>query len=229
MMKVSNNPAANAIQEVVGGGDPEDGWEEMIDDAGATIGLEATSFGNRMGCGGPNNPPPINQTTLSDLGRIFEQMTTNRAVLFPPGPGPVIAPPNFVFTDTDAYLFMDNDTNELELSGIPAIAKEQGGEIGLDEATIDNFVDDVRLVHKAGSNNTGNTLPVYRTIAGWVSLPINGGADTRDYVYGIFYNNATPTKDTNGDDVPEDTEIGGLLDDVGELLRPVIREALEDF
>ena len=224
MMKVSNNPAANAIQELVGGGNPQTGWNNMLNNAGAAIGLSATSFGNRMGCGGPNNPAPVNQTTLRDLGLMFEQMATNPSVLFPSNP-----PTPFNFPATNAYNFMDNHVNELNNTNIPAVVNEQAGEMGLGAATINNFVAAVRLVHKGGSNNTSNTNPVFRTIAGWVSFPIDGGADTRDYVYGVFVNTATPSVDTDGDGMNEDIALRSLLDDASQMLRPVIRDALEAF
>ncbi|MCA1994405.1 MAG: hypothetical protein LDL41_20505, partial [Coleofasciculus sp. S288] len=100
-----------------------------------------------------------------------------------------------------------------ELNFIQTIVNEQAGEIGLSGATISNFLNDIRLVHKAGNN--GNN---FATLAGWVSLPINAGADTRDYVYGVFINNAT--NNSLGTD---------LRDDAAQMLRPVIRNALEDF
>ena len=96
-------------------------------------------------------------------------------------------------------------------------------------ATINSFLAAVRLVHKGGSNNTSNANPVFRTIAGWVSFPIDGGADTRDYVYGVFVNNATPDVDNDGDGTNDDISLGGLNNEATEMLRPVIRDALEAF
>ncbi len=205
MMKVSNNAAANAIQEIVGGGNPQTGWNNMLNNAGAAIGLTATSLGNRMGCGGPANTPN-NQTTLRDLALLFEQMATDPAVLFPVSP-----PVPFVFPNTNAYNFMDNHVNDSAF--VQTIVTEQAAEIGLDATTIGNFMAGVRNVHKAGNN--GNT---FVTLAGWVSFPINAGAGSRDYVYGLFLNNVT----TNllGTD---------LRQEAGEMLRPVIRDALEAF
>lgn len=209
MMKVSNNASSNAIQEIVGGGNPQTGWNNMLNNAGSAIGLSATTFANRMGCGGPNNVPN-NQTTLRDLGLLYEQMATNPAVLFP------VAPPvPFIFQNTNAYNFMDNHFNELNVANfIPTIVNEQAGEIGLNATTITNFLNAVRLVHKIGNNNGASFV----TLAGWISFPINAGATTRDYVYGVFVNNVT----TNllGTD---------LRDDAAQMLRSVIRDALEDF
>ena len=72
MMKRSNNPAANAVQEIVGAGDPQTGWDNMLDNAGNAIGMSAaTTLTNRMGCSGPSSMPP-NQTTLRDLGLLYE-------------------------------------------------------------------------------------------------------------------------------------------------------------
>lgn len=205
MMKVSNNPASNAIQETVGAGNPQTGWNNMLNNAGNAIGLSATSFGNRMGCRGPSDPPPNNQTTLRDLGLLYEQMATNPAVLFPTSP-----PVPFNFQNTDAYNFMDNHVNEYFIA---AVVAEQAAEIGLPAATVTNFNNAVRLVHKSGNNGTN-----FATLAGWVSFPVNGGANTRGYVYGVFLNNAT--SNTLGTD---------LRNDAAEMLRPVIRDALEDF
>ena len=208
MMKVSNNPTANAIQETVGAGNPQTGWNNMLNNAGSAIGLSATTFANRMGCGGPNNVPN-NQTTLRDLGLLYEQMATNPAVLFP------VAPPvPFIFQNTNAYNFMDNHFNELNVANfIPTIVNEQAGEIGLSATTITNFLNGVRLVHKSGNNGIN-----FVTLAGWISFPINAGATTRDYVYGVFVNNVTTN--SLGTD---------LRDDAAQMLRSVIRDAMEDF
>lgn len=204
MMKVSNNAASNAIQETVGAGNPQTGWNNMLNDAGAVIGLSATTFANRFGCGGPFNYDPNNQTTLRDLGLLYEQMATNPAVLFPTAP-----PVPFNFQNTPAYNFMNNDTDQYFIT---AIVAEQAAEIGLSATTITNFNNAVRLAHKQGNNGT-----TYRTLAGWISLPINGGANTRDYVYGVFFNNVTAQT------------LGDLRNDAAQMLRPVIRDALEDF
>jgi hypothetical protein len=267
MMKVSNNPAANAIQETVGGGNPQTGWNNMINNAGAAIGLTSTTFASRMGCGGPNNVPN-NQTTLRDLGRIYEGMATDPNVLYPVNP-----PANFTFpivtttplTMEPSYNFMDNHVNELNSPNfVGPIVNEQAGEAGISITTTTNFMNGILLVHKTGSNgaallgcNLGGVcvpagctpLPInppncpdptqgqFRTVAGWISLPINGGADTRDYVYGIFVNNvtassiiATGTTPNLDPTTPSVSVLNrSMLDEAGELLRPVIRDALERF
>ena len=216
MMKVSNNPAANAIQQTVDAGDPLIGWNNMLNNAGAAIGLSAaTTFGNRMGCGGPFNSNPNNQTTLRDLGLIFEQMATDSTVLFPVGP-----PVPFVFQNTDAYNFMDNHTNDRFVTQalFNDVVNEQAIEIGLSTTTENSFNANIRMVHKAGSNTDSNNLTQFATLSGWISLPINAGAASRDYVYGIFINNATANI------------IGfDLRASAAEMLRPVIRDALEEF
>jgi hypothetical protein len=186
-------------------------------------------------------------------------MTTNAAVLFPTSP-----PAPFVFQNSAAYLFMDNDQNELAFA--TAIVNEQAAEAGIDAATTQNFRNNILLVHKTGSN-TSNSIPgcnvgilclpgcpgpglppnppncpdpsqpLYRTAAGWISLPINGGADTLDYVYGVFVDNVTASSiiatgtAPNADPAMPAVSIidGSMLDEAGELLRPVIRNALENF
>ena len=191
-------------------GDPQVGWDNMLNNAGGVIGLSATTFGNRMGCDGPfGQTTSVNQTTLRDLGRLYEQMAVNPAVLFP-----AAVPFPFDFSTTDAYNFMDNHVND---NFIGDIVDEQAAEIGLAESDLEDFNDAVRLVHKTGSNSITDDETPYRTIAGWISLPINGGAATRDYVYGVFFN-----------DVTSET-LGNLRNDAAEMLRPVIRDALEDF
>lgn len=221
MMKVSNNAAANAIQESVGLGNPQTGWNNMLINAGAAIGLSTTSLASRMGCGGPRNCPN-NRTTLRDLGRLYEQMTTDAAVLFPSSP-----PVPFVFENTDAYLFMENDNpSDNDAGSFQAIVDEQAAELGLDATTIQSFSTAVRYVLKAGSNSTNgcvgdppcaNANRSWNSLAGWVSLPIDGGAGSRQFVYGVFFDNAT----TNS--------WPGLRPAAAEMLRPVIRDALEDF
>lgn len=230
MMKVSNNPTTNAIQELVGNGDPETGWNNMLNNAGNAIGLSAaTTFDNRMGCGGPINDPN-NQTTLQDLGLLYEQMATNPNVL---SLGPMVPSGAFVFANTNAYLFMDNHTtpSELYMADDPATAvavavnpvvNEQAGEIGLSGSTTTSFRNAIRLVHKTGFNpgNGTRAFPFFATIGGWISLPINGGAASRDYVYGVFINDLDANNLNTGND---------LRDEAAELLRGVIRDALEDF
>lgn len=213
MMKVSNNQTSNAIQETVGSGDPQTGWSNMITNAGSAIGLSATSFDNRMGCGGPVINMPNNQTTLRDLGLLYEQMATDPAVMFPSS-----SPATFVFPNTDAYDFMENHEDN---GAFAAIVNEQATEIGLDATTIANFEDAVRFAQKAGSNGRNlcpANCPSYTSIAGWISLPVDGGAATRDYVYGAFIN-----------DVTTSSLASGLRPQVAEMLRPVIRGALKDF
>lgn len=231
MMQVSNNAATNAIQETVGAGNPLTGWNNMLNNAGNVIGLSAaTTFANRMGCGGPFNNNPNNQTTLRDLGLIYEQMTTNPAVLFPVTPQPV----PFIFQNTNAYNFMDNDSNELSNIINQAMLNTEASDIGLSSTTATNFRNAVRLVHKTGLNRPGggtanpNCLtpaqPIFVTAAGWVSLPINGGANTRDYVYGVFINNVTMVAGSQ-----PNSQQCSLFDEVRQMLRSVIRDALEDF
>jgi hypothetical protein len=267
MMKVSNNASANAIQETVGGGNPQTGWNNVLNNAGTVIGLTSTTFANRMGCGGPITNNPFNLTTLRDVGLIYEQMATDPNVLHPANP-----PTNFNISTENAYNFMDNHQNELNQPNfVGAIVNEQAAEAGINPAT---FMNNIRLVHKTGSNqantlcgcNIGTlcvpgpapgcpapvaqcnvaptnqqcpdpTQPLFRTAAGWLSLPINGGADTRDYVYGVFVNNvtasnivATGTTPNTDPTMPQVSIIDrSMLDEAGELLRPVIRDALERF
>jgi hypothetical protein len=257
MMKVSNNPSGNAIQEAVGGGNPQTGWNNIINNAGAAIGLTSTTFGNRFGCSGPFESP-TNTTTLRDLALSYEQMATNPAVLFP-------STPPLPFLSTDAYSFMNNDVDSLPF--VAAIVNEQAGEAGIDATTTANFISFIRLAQKGGSNDRnlngcnigifcvpgvpvtgcpggGPAVPncpdptqtLYRTAAGWISLPINGGANTRDYVFGVFVNSAASSIITSGTTPLADPAMplvsiipGSMLDEAGELLRPVIREALENF
>ncbi len=226
MMKVSNNAAANAIQEAVGSGNPQTGWNNMLNNAGSVIGLSATSLANRMGCGGPKNCPN-NQTTLRDLGLLYEQMATDPAVLFP------VSPPNpFVFQGTNAYLFLENDRPPPNNNAgfLQLIVNEQAAELNLDAPTIRSFSAAVRYVQKPGGNGTNNcpggdppcasANRNWVSLAGWVSLPINGGASSRDYVYGLFLDNAT----LNSPPWPTNVRTA-----TAEMLRPVIRDALEDF
>jgi hypothetical protein len=68
-------------------------------------------------------------------------------------------------------------------------------------------------------------------------LPINGGTDTRDYVYGLFVNNVVASSVIASGTTPVADPVmplvsiidRSMLDEAGELLRPVIRDALERF
>ncbi len=247
MMKRSNNPSANAVQETLGAGDPAAGWSTMLSDAGTLAGLTATSFANRKGCAGPSTVPASNQTTLVDMGLMLESMVSDPAMLFP-----ATLPSSVNFATSDAYLFMNNDNNLSSGLGanLQTIINEQAAELGLAAAVNTNFLNGVpgpggtgtiggvRFVHKRGSNITKDmdgdgvidpdlngdgvadiTDPRdYRTMIGWISLPINGGAGSREYVFGLFYNDIDPTSSQNN-----------LRIVLAQMLRPVIRRALQDF
>ncbi|MCF8484700.1 MAG: class A beta-lactamase-related serine hydrolase [Rhodobacteraceae bacterium] len=247
MMKVSNNVSANAIQETVGAGNPVAGWSTMLSDAGTAAGLTSTSFANRMGCGGPTFGPTSNQTTLVDMGRLLEEMVSDPAILFPstlPANVSFATTAAYLFMNNDRnngnglgpnlQTIINEQATEL---GLPAGVNTNffSGTAGPGGA---GTIGGVRFVHKRGSNaskdmdgdgiidpdlNGDGVADItdprdYRTMIGWISLPINGGAGSREYVFGLFYNDIDPT--SSQDDLR-------LV--LPQMLRPVIRSALQSF
>ena len=102
--------------------------------------------------------------------------------------------------------------NESNDRFIDPIITQEASNLSLSSTNTGAFRAQVRMAHKAG--NIGSS---YQSIGGWIELPINGGVDTREYVYGFFVDNAS----TN--------TLPGINTVARELLRNVIRSALETW
>jgi beta-lactamase class A len=197
MMRPSNNQSTNAIQEQFGAGTPSAGRAAMNQTAWTTVGTSnATALQHKFACGNVSNNP-YNTLTLGDVGLLYEEAMTNDAVLPEP-------------TRTTFVQIMLNDTNDNSLvTAINAIVDQEAARIEMPAADIQAFKNGLQFAHKAGNIGTA-----YESDAGWVSLPVNGGADARQYVFGHFVDAATtntlPSFDAR----------------TAELLRTAIRESL---
>lgn len=198
MMRPSNNQSTNAIQELFGAGTPSVGRAAMNTTAWTTVGMSnSTALQHKFACGNVANNP-FNTATLADLGLLYEEAMTNDAVLPEP-------------TRTTFVQIMLNETNDGSLvTAINAIVAQEAALIEMDPVDIQAFQSGIQFAHKAG--NVQGTA--YESDAGWVSLPVNGGADARQYVFGHFVDAATvntlPSFDAR----------------TAELLRTAIRESL---
>ncbi len=197
MMRPSNNQSTNAIQELFGSGTPSAGRAAMNTTAWITVGMSnSTALQHKFACGNVANNP-YNTLTLADAALLYEEVMTNDAVLPEP-------------TRTTFVQIMLNETNDGSLvTAINAIVDQEAALIEMPAADIQAFKNGVQFAHKAGNIGTA-----YESDAGWVSLPVNGGADARQYVFGHFLDAATvntlPSFDAR----------------TAELLRTAIRESL---
>ena len=197
MMRPSNNQSTNAVQELFGGGTPSIGRAAMNTTASAVVGMSAsTALQHKFACGNVSNNP-YNTLTLADAGRLYEQAMTNDAVLPEP-------------TRTTFVQIMLNDTNDNSLvTAINAIIDQEAALFEMPAANVQAVKNGMQFAHKAGNIGTA-----YESDAGWFSLPVNGGADTRQYVFAHFVDGATvntlPSFDAR----------------TSELLRTAIRESL---
>jgi hypothetical protein len=160
----------------------------------------STALQHKFNCGNVSNNP-YNTLTLADAGLLYEEVMTNDAVLPEP-------------TRTTFVQIMLNETNDNSLvTAINAIVDQEAALIEMPAADIQAFKNGLRFAHKAG-NVLGTA---YESDAGWVSLPVSGGADARQYVFGHFLDGATtntlPSFDAR----------------TAELLRTAIRESLPLF
>lgn len=221
MMLFSDNEATNALQELFGNGTPSAGRIAMNQTARNVVGMsQATQLNHKFACCNITNASP-NQLTLKDVGLLYEQVAVNGNVLGVPAPGEACPPacrPTF-------YNLMLNETNSVGtvkdvITPIMAIVDQESAGLGLTGAQATSFKNMIREAHKEGcirgrmSNCAG-----YVSIAGWVRLPTNGGAGSREYVYGSFIEDAT----TNA--------FGARLEPLvaPEMLRGVIRGALKTW
>ena len=197
MMRPSSNQSTNAIQELFGNGTPSAGRAAMNQTAWTTVGMSnSTALQHKFGCGNVANNP-YNTLTLADAGLLYEQVMTDDAVLPEP-------------ERTTFVQIMLNETNDNSLvTAINAIVDQEAALIEMPPADIQAFKNGIQFAHKAGNIGTA-----YESDAGWVSLPVNGGADARQYVFGHFADAATvntlPSIDAR----------------TAELLRTAIRESL---
>ena len=198
MMINSDNEDTNAIQQLFGAGTPSVGRAAMNQTAWNVVGMSNSSaLQHKFNCGNVSNNP-YNTLTLADAGLLYEQTMTNNAVLPEP-------------ERTTFRQIMLNEVSDNGLqTAINAIIDQEAALIEMPAPDVQAFKNGLLFAHKAG-NILGTA---YESDAGWVSLSINGGAGTRQFVYGHFVDNASintlPSFDSR----------------TAELLRSAVRESL---
>jgi len=167
MMEDSDNQSTNALQEYFGNGNAVAGRNAINMTARDTLGLtNATAINHKFGCGGPSNNP-ANSLTLSDLGKLYEEVASG---LF--------------------RLEANRDTfYDLMLTGLGAIATvvdEEASSLNLTSSAVADFKSRIRTAAKAGSFSASRAK--YSSIGGWVALPVkrNNTMTHQEYVFGLF-------------------------------------------
>jgi hypothetical protein len=143
------------------------------------VGMTDTAIGRRMGCVGP----PFNETTLADMGRLYEGVAQGLYL---------DAYHRDVF-----YLLMlheNSDPRGWFGSDLENLIHEVATDLGVPGAAAD-YWDGTRLAWKAGWDTMpaeeGGPNVYYRSVAGWVSLPWECAGPRslrKDFVFGLFVN-----------------------------------------
>ncbi|MBI4201558.1 MAG: hypothetical protein HY532_00385 [Chloroflexi bacterium] len=169
--------------------------------------MNDTALNHLIGCGSDALANP-NQLTLVDAGKMYEAVAN----------GFLVSPTR----DTAYDIMIDgrgSGTSDMNAQAIVnAIITDEAVGLGLSDATLDAFRDDVNFAFKAG----GYTLSSkeYRSLAGWALLAAKDGGCApveREYVFGAFINAADSI-------APDDIWTFTL-----ELLREQIRDGLESL
>ena len=191
MMKNSDNQSTNALQEYFGNGNAENGRNAMNNTARNVLGMSSrTKLHHKFECGGPRNEDP-NSLTLKDLGKLYEKVSGG------------------LLTGSNKTKFDDLMQN---FNDINSIIDEEAAKLGISSAKKQAFKSKVKSMAKAGSIKSGGKY--YRSIGGWVSLPLRSGK-SRSYVFGIFIDQA------------DELEAGfKTWDAAAKLLRKQVNEAL---
>ena len=159
MMINSDNEDTNAVQELFGAGTPSVGRAAMNNTAWNIVGMSnSTALQHKFNCGNVSNNP-YNTLTLADAGLLYEETMTNNAVLPEP-------------ERTTFVQIMLNDTNDNSLvTAINAIIDQEAALFEMAPADVQAVKNGMQFAHKAGNIGTA-----YESDAGWLSLPVNGGA-----------------------------------------------------
>ncbi|MBI5877689.1 MAG: serine hydrolase [Chloroflexi bacterium] len=203
MMRHSDNTRTREISDTFG--------VNNIIGYAQSFGMNSTSINHVIGCGGPIP----NQTTLDDLGTLYEKVAngtlltpTNRTTFFS------------LMAGKAEYQLEGYDWTGLWTTDIPKIINQEAPP-GMPGVLTQTFMSRMDLAYKAGNYKIcGATCATYVdhiAIAGWAQIPFcTGPASSKQYVFGLFINNAT--SDTNSGNTFNATK--------AELLREQIRDGL---
>jgi hypothetical protein len=160
-----------------------------------TVGMSSSGINHILGCGGP----VPNQTTLDDMGRLYEQVangtllnTANRDLFFS------------MMAGKSEYQQEGYDWTHLWDTDIPNIINQEAP-TGMPASFKQAFKDRMNLAYKAGNYKlcTSGGCATYVdhiSIAGWAEIPFCGSGNpaSRQYTFGLFiYNSTSDTTSSN--------------------------------
>jgi hypothetical protein len=152
------------------------------------FGMTNTHINHVIGCGGP----PPNQTTLADLGTLYEKVangtllnSSDRATFYS------------LMAGKSEYLLEGFDWTGLWLTDIPNLINQEAP-VGMPASVKNFFKNHMNLAYKAGNYKicgaTCATFVDHISIAGWAQIPYCSGRNLttpKQYVFGVFINNST--------------------------------------
>lgn len=195
MMVVSSNQMANACIDFWGA----DSIESVCR---GNFGVStATQIRNKLGLGGPYNLTSFNETTLTDLGSLYENVGKK-------------------FSATKFNFFRNNMINDTTSSNFDGTAKQERDALGMNNTQYNAWRASYSWMAKAGSipYDQDPSINGYESIAGWMKLPYKGraGITYKAFVFGIFKDHTT-------------TNTLGIWTTSRELMRDAIHESLATF
>ncbi|WP_202858050.1 serine hydrolase [Fulvivirga marina] len=204
MMVNSGNSTTNAVMELIGNGSAPLGRTRINNMLDNDFGIsDKTKVNHKLGCGGPDNNP-ANTATAKDFARFYDRIMNWNYLSDPQR----TTFSNLMINETSGGL-----SGMLQTEVDNLIASNNLDNLTSDQ--IQDFKDQIRLVHKAGNIGTA-----YVSNAGWISLPFKdsgtGNIINKEYSYCIFYDQVT------------DFTSGARLTTV-ELLRNELLAALETW
>ncbi len=151
------------------------------------LGLVHTAILHVVGCGSTQNP---NQTTLDDLGKLYEDVALANTV--------DAARRTLFFANMagkSEYQFEGYDWTGLWSTDLPAMIQQEAP-LGAKKPLLNWFRSSMDLSYKAGNynlctNNSCSTLKYDIAISGWAQVPFCDGGGARQFVFGIYIYNAT--------------------------------------
>lgn len=160
---------------------------------------QVTQLRNRMGTGGPYGNDQINETTLVDMGLLYQAIQGNRLGV------------------TKTNWLQANMLNQTNSGPWNAVINAERADTGISNSEYSDWLGRLRYVLKAG-NNSSNGINGYWSCCGVMTLPFKSGnvVTNRPYVFGHFVNRS-------GMDYVQGWNL------TAELLREQIRASMETF
>jgi hypothetical protein len=178
MMRPSSNQDANALQDFAGGGNGATG-RTNINTFAANIGLsDEIKLNHKFASGGANNNP-ANAMTMRQIAALYEKSADGS-----------------VLNNAGLAYFRNNMLNQTGAggnalgAGILSVCQQEGGAIGMTNAEINAFYNQLLFCWKPGNWPSQSQ---YVSSAGWIQIPYNtpDGTVTREFVFGAFVDDFT--------------------------------------